>query len=168
MQDINYRQFENLYRKAELLCAGGDSEAAFRLHIEAAGLGSPMAQFALGDMYAGGVGVARDLKKAEFWYASAFSQGVTAAAINMAFEYRKAGKMNSAKTWLKRAILKGDGEASAILVKIYLEGGPGDKRAAALLKKALLLGPGSISDSTRAEAKRLLGKIDARRRSGKS
>jgi hypothetical protein len=150
---------EELFRDAELLEERGDFRGAFKSLLIAAQKGEILSQLNLGNYYAAGRGVPKDLREAARWYKRAYRNGRSAGAVNLSADLEKQGNIRGAIVWLKRAVAMNDGDACIRLAKIYLEKRNGTETASQLLKQAVSLSPGYISDDGRDEAKKLLNKI---------
>ncbi len=151
---------EELFRDAELKEERGDFSGAFRSLLASARLGNVLGLIDLGNFYANGRGVKKDLREAARWYKRAYRDGQSAGAINLSVDLRKQGNTRGAITWLKRAVAMNDGEAHLQLAKIYLKKRNGAKTAADLLNKAVSFTPSDISDDGREQAEVLLKRIN--------
>jgi TPR repeat protein len=110
----------------------------------------------VGNLYAAGIGVRKDLQEAARWYKRAYRNGQSAGAINFSVDLRKQGNSRGAITWLKRAVAMGDGEACLQLAQMYLRSHRQIKVAISLLKKAVASWPSDISEESRDEAAAIL------------
>ena len=151
-----------LFRDAELKEEQGDLRGAFRSLLAAAKRGDILSPLNLGNFYASGRGVRKNLQEAARWYKRAYRSGQSAGAINLAVDLQKQGNVRGAIAWLKRAVVMDDGEACVQLAQIYLKRRNGAKTAANLLRKAISLSPSNISDESKEHAKVLLRRIDKR------
>ncbi len=104
--------------------AAGGSGAAAAVEVEpetldtrraAAEQGDPEAQNQLGEMYAGGAGVAKDVRQAAKWYLQAAEQGHGPAQLNLGLAYAAGlgvpGDHVRAHLWLNLASTGGDEDA---------------------------------------------------------
>jgi TPR repeat protein len=157
------RSAEELFRDAELREERGDFRGAFKSLLIAAKRGDLLSSLNLGNYYAVGRGVRKDLREAARWYKRAYRLGNSDGALNLSVDLENQGNTRGAIAWLKRAVAMDDGDAHVRLAKIYLKKRNGAETASNLLNQALLLGPGYISDDARDEAKKLLNKIVRRR-----
>src|SRR5581483_2064558 len=105
--------------------------------------GDALAQFTLGNYYAFGTGVSRDLVKAPKWHRKAAEQGLAQAQLRLAYEYvngigLKTDPIEAVK-WLRRAAEHGSTEAQFELGRSYAEGqgvGENPVQAATWYRKA--------------------------------
>ncbi len=147
---------EGLFREAEQHEEKGDFRGAFKCLLAAAQLGHHMSQLNLGNFYASGTGVKRDLAKAAHWYKKAYKNGNNDGALNLAIDKRNGGNIRSAVIWFKKAVAMNSGEACIELAKIYKARKGGQKTAADLLRRALRMSRDNISDLGKEEAESLL------------
>ncbi len=152
----DYEKAEELFRDAELKEERGDFKGAFKSLLTAARLGDVSSQINLGNFYARGKGVRKDLKEAARWYKKAYRSGRSAGAVNLSVDLQRQGNMRGAIAWLKRAVAMNDGDACVQLAKLYMAKRGGAKTAAALLKTALSLNRSETSDEAREQAQRML------------
>ena len=150
---------ERLFLEAEQYEENGDFRNAFERLLTAAQLGDVGSQLNLGNFYARGKGVRKNLEKAAYWYKKAYKNGESYGAFNLAIDRRNEGKIRSAVIWLKRAIAMNHGEACIALAKISSARKGGQKTATNLLRRALRLSRDFVSDDAKEEAKSLLKKI---------
>jgi TPR repeat protein len=150
---------EALFLKAERYEEKKDFRNAFKCLLTAAELGDAGCQINLGNFYAWGRGVRKNLKEAAHWYKKAYKNGDRCGALNLAIDKRNAGNVRSAVIWFKKAIAMNDGDACIELAKIYIPRKHGQKAAAELLRQALLMGRDDISDAGKEEAESLLKEI---------
>lgn len=148
-----------LFLKAEQYEKKGDFIGAFKCLLAAAQLGHTMSQLNLGNFYASGTGVRRNLEKAAHWYKEAYKNGDSDGALNLAIDRRNEGDVRSAAIWFKKAIEMDSGDACIALAKIYNSRRGGQKAAANLLKRALRMSRDNISDIAKEEAETLLRKF---------
>ncbi|CAM9437071.1 unnamed protein product, partial [Hapterophycus canaliculatus] len=66
-----------------------DNEKAFKLHLQAANMGMPRAQFNTAVHYAEGTGIERNLPEAVFWFEKAGASGVPQAMLNLGKMYEE-------------------------------------------------------------------------------
>lgn len=147
---------ERLFLEAEQYEEKGDFGAAFKRLLAAAQLGHVGSQLNLGNFYASGTGARRSLEKAAYWYKKAYKNGYSTGALNLAIDRRNEGNLRSAAIWFKKAIAMNNGEACIELAKIYKARKGGQKAAADLLRRALLMSRDDISDDAREKAESLL------------
>lgn len=150
---------EDLFREAEQHEEKGDFRGAFNCLLAAAELGHHMSQLNLGNFYASGTGVRRDLAKAAHWYKKAYKNGNNDGALNLAIDRRNEGNLRSAVVWFKKAIAMNSGEACIELAKMYGARKGGQRAAANLLRRALRMSRDNISELAREKAKSLLKEI---------
>jgi len=86
--------------------------------------GDAASQVQVGESYASGEGVARDLKQAAEWYRKAADKGDIAGEVHLAALYRDGGKsfprdMMQAANWYRKAAEQGDITAQATLGVLY-------------------------------------------------
>ncbi len=162
----NASRAEKLLSDAERYESSGHFRKAFRCLQTAAYLGDAGGQVNLGNFYAWGRGVRRDLAKAAYWYKKTYRSrsGVTAlsgvAALNLAIDRRNAGNIRSAVFWFKRAIAMKEGDAFIELAKMYQARRAKRRAAAGLLRRALRLSRDHISDAAKEKAASLLCQIE--------
>lgn len=147
---------EDLFLEAEQHEEKGDFRAAFKRLLAAAQLGHGMSQLNLGNFYASGTGVRKDLEKAAHWYKKAYKNGDNDGALNLAIDRRNQGNLRSAVAWFKKAIAMNSGDACIELAKIYGARRGGQKAATDLLKRALRMSRDNISDDAKEKAESLL------------
>jgi hypothetical protein len=92
--------------------------------VARASAGNAAAQVRVGECYAAGQGVARDLQQAAEWYRRAADKGDMAAEVHLAALYRDGGKgfprqMDQAAEWYRRAAEQGDAGAQGTLGLLY-------------------------------------------------
>jgi len=154
---------ESLFREAELAEESGNLREAFESLSAAARMGHVGSQLNLGNYFAWGRGVKRNLKRAAFWYTKAYRQGDSTAAQNLAIDRLSQGKIRSAVAWFKKAIAMNNGEACVALAKVYRARKGGQKASEELLRRAVKLSRDDISESARDEARSLLERSSKRR-----
>jgi tetratricopeptide (TPR) repeat protein len=145
-----------LFNEADRYEEMGDFRNAFKCLLTAAQLGDSWGQVNLGNFYAAGTGVGRDLEKAAYWYKKAYKNGNNDGALNLAIDRKNQGNLRSAVLWLKKAIAMNSGPACIELAKIYDARKGGQKAAANLLRRALRMSRDNISDDARDQAESLL------------
>jgi hypothetical protein len=89
-----------------------------------ANAGDAVSQVLVGESYASGIGVTRDLKQAAEWYRRAADKGDTGGEVHLAALYRDGGKnfprdMAQAAEWYRKAAGQGDVTAQATLGVLY-------------------------------------------------
>jgi TPR repeat protein len=89
-----------------------------------ANAGDPAAQVLVGESYAAGGGVARDLNQAAEWYRKAAGKNDISGELHLAALYRDGGKgflrdMEQAATWYRKAAEQGDVSAQATIGLLY-------------------------------------------------
>ena len=138
----------------------GNLKNAFKCLLASARLGDTGAQLNLGNFYATGKGIRRDLAEAARWYQKAYKVGERTGATNLAIDRRNAGRTRSAVIWFKKAIAMNDGDACIELAKLYRHHKTKEKAACDLLRRALLMNRSDISDAGKEEAASLLHDIE--------
>ncbi len=156
---------ESLFNEADECEEMGDLRGAFKRFLIAAQLGHAMSQVSLGNFYASGKAVKRDLEEAAHWYKKAYKNGYRDGALNLAIDRRNQGNSRSAMVWFKKAIAMDSGDACIELAKIYGARKRGQKAAANLLKRALRMSKDDISEDTKEKAEFLLKAMPKGRRS---
>jgi TPR repeat protein len=104
--------------------AGPQNSSIDAALLAKANAGDPAAQVLVGESYAAGKGVARDLNQAAEWYREAAGKGDTAAELHLAALYRDGGKglprdMEQAAAWYRKAADQGDVGAQATLGLLF-------------------------------------------------
>jgi TPR repeat protein len=155
-KDGKRQSAEVLFLKAERCEEKHDFSAAFKHLLTAAHLGHAMSQVSLGNFYASGKGVGKDLEKAAHWYKKAYKNGYRDGALNLAIDKRKVGELRSAVLWFKKAIAMNSGDACVQLAEIYRARRGGQKPAASVLERALQMSTDDISSETKRRAEFLL------------
>lgn len=145
-----------LFREAELHEEARHFKAAFECLLAGAQMDDSGCQLNLGNFYANGTGVRKDLKKAAYWYKRAYKNGSSCGALNLAIDRRNEGNARSATIWFKKAIAMDDGDACIHLAKMYRTRKDGGKAARDLLKQALRL---EMSEASEEEAESLLKEL---------
>jgi TPR repeat protein len=156
MKPVKTPNADRLFREAELHEEKGDLRAAFYCLLSAAQLGHPMSQVNLGNFYASGTGVRKNLAKAAHWYKKAYKNGNSDGALNLAIDKKNEGNVRSAVTWFKKAIAMNCGDACIELAKIYKTQKRGQKTAVGLLRRAVKMSKNEISDDAKERAESLL------------
>jgi TPR repeat protein len=92
--------------------------------VARANAGDTAAEVRVGECYAAGQGVARDLTQAAEWYRRAAEKGDMAGELRLAALYRDGGKgfprqMDQAAEWYRRAAEQGDAGAQGTLGLLY-------------------------------------------------
>lgn len=134
------------------------AEAA-RCLLKAAALGHSSSQLNLGNFYASGTGVRKNLTKAAYWYMAAHRRGNPTAARNLAIDKVSAGNTRSAILWFKKGIDKQDGGSYIGLAKIYVGQRDGKEKAIRLLERVRKMSKMHASDLDREQAEELLAKL---------
>lgn len=156
----NEKRSEQLFRRAELAEAAGEMKSVFNLLTRAAHLGNTGAQVNLGNFYASGTATEQDFEKAAKWYTSAYRNGGSSGANNLAIDLRNQGKTKEAILWFKRAVALNDGDAAVELAKLLKDQPNGSRMAIKYLKQAISMKRCNITDDGKAKAKRLLRKLE--------
>jgi hypothetical protein len=109
---------------AALLPASAQTAEIDPALLAKANTGDPAAQIAVGESYAAGKGVARDLNQAADWYRKAAGKNDLSAELHLAALYRDGGKgfardMAQAAAWYRKAAEQGDATAQATLGLLY-------------------------------------------------
>ena len=104
--------------------AGAQSSGIDAALLALANSGDAAAQVLVGESYAAGKGVERDLKQAAEWYRRAAEKGDVAGELHLAALYRDGGKgfardMVQAAAWYQRAAEQGDPGAQGTLGLLY-------------------------------------------------
>ena len=152
----NKPRAESLFLEAEQYEEKGDFENAFHRLLAAAQLGHRMSQLNLGNFYASGTGVRRNLEKAAHWYKKVYKNGDSDGALNLAIDRKNEGRGRSEVIWFKKAVAMNNGDACIELAKIYNARRSGQEAAAELLRRALRMNRDDISDDAKEKAKSLL------------
>jgi TPR repeat protein len=150
---------EKLFSMAERYEERGEFKKAFECLLAAARSGHTGCQVSLGNFYAWGKGVRKNLDKAAHWYKKAYENGDSSGAFNLAIGMKNEGRVRSAIVWFKKAIAMNDGDARISLAKIFIDQKGGQKTATALLKPALRMSRENISDDAKIQAESLLKKM---------
>ena len=103
-----------------------EDEATAKAVRKSAEAGNASAQYSLGLLYTGGVGVPQDYGQAKWWFEQASKQGHVGAQVDLGMLYLQgAGAPQSAQMamfWFSQAAEHGDGLACAKLGWMYAEG----------------------------------------------
>jgi TPR repeat protein len=121
------RRLLNVFILLLVLCASLFAEVPnFEEVKKRAEAGNAVAQFNLGVMYAGGMGVPKDDVEAVKWYRKAADQGVASAQCNLGFMYHQGKGVPKdaveAVKWYREAADQGDVRAQSNLGFMYAEG----------------------------------------------
>jgi TPR repeat protein len=103
--------FDEAYRHEE----SGDYKRAYAALLTGAKLGDSSCQINLGNAYADGSGVRKNLEEAARWYKKAYRNGERCGALNLAIDRCKQGNIRSAIIWFKKAIALSEGSACIAL-----------------------------------------------------
>ncbi|MDX5366659.1 MAG: peptidoglycan-binding protein [Alphaproteobacteria bacterium] len=94
--------------------------------MDAANRGDAAAQYAVGDRYANGEGVAQDMAEAAKWFERSANQGLAAAQYRLATQYEKGRGVKQddrlAREWYEKAAQGGNVKAMHNLAVIHAEG----------------------------------------------
>jgi TPR repeat protein len=150
---------EHLLTDAERLEEAGNYKAAARVLRRGAKLGNTSCQINLGNYYAAGTGVRKNLERAAHWYKTAYKNGDRSGALNLAIDKRNHGATRSAEGWFKKAVAMRDGGAHVELAKMYLAQGKKEPAAHELLRKVTNMSRDDASIDEKAEAASLLRKL---------
>ena len=104
--------------------AGSQTSGIDAVLLAKATAGDAAAQMQVGEGYAAGKGIKRDLKQAAEWYRKAAEKGSVAGQIHLAALYRDGGQgfardMAQAAEWYRKAAEQGDADAQATLGLLY-------------------------------------------------
>jgi TPR repeat protein len=147
---------ERLLSDAERFEESGNYKMAAEMLLRGAKLGSDSCQLNLGNYYADGTGVRRDLGKAAHWYKNAYKNGNSWGAFNLAIDKRNNGDLRSAERWFKKAIAMRHGGAHLQLAKMYLAQCKEEATAHKLLRQVIRMSRDNASSDEKAEAESLL------------
>jgi TPR repeat protein len=150
---------ERLFLEAYRYEEARDFKSAFKCLLASAQLGDSGSQINLGNFYAEGKGVRRNLDEAARWYRKAYKGGERTGALNLAIDLKKAGKTRSAVIWFRKAVAMNDGSACIALAKLYMARKGEQKTVADLLRPVLSMSRADISDDEKEEAQSLLEEI---------
>lgn len=148
-----------LFVEAERFEEKREFSKAFRCLSKAAALGHSSSQLNLGNYYASGTGVRKDLTKAAYWYKAAYRLGNVTAARNLAIDRVSEGNIRSAITWFNKGVEKNDGGSFVALAKIYADQRGGRGKAIKLLKRVGKLSRTNASDLDREQAQAHLAQL---------
>ena len=157
---VKNKQAEAIFLEAERYEDKGDFEKAFQCLFKAAKMGHGWSKLNLGNFYANGTGVKKDLAMAAYWYKAAFRQGDVVAARNLAIDRAAAGNIRSAITWFRKGVDGGDGGSFIKLAQIYAGRRGGKPKAIELLRSVNGLPDTGASDLDREQAQELLKKLE--------
>lgn len=104
--------------------AGPQNSGIDAVLMAKANAGDPAAQVLVGESYAAGRGLERDLNRAAEWYRKAADKNDLSAELHLAALYRDGGKglprdMEQATAWYRKAAEQGDVGAQATLGLLY-------------------------------------------------
>lgn len=154
-----HQEAERLFLIAERLEDKRKLSAAFQFLSKAAMLGHSASQLNLGNFYASGTGVRKNLRKAAYWYRAAYRGGISAGARNLAIDRASVGNVRSAILWFKKGIERKDGGSYVELARIYATRRGGKEKAIKLLEDVRRLSKTDATDLDREHAERLLAKL---------
>jgi TPR repeat protein len=166
MDKARYDQ-ESLLVEAERLEEAGNYKLAAKVLLRGAKSGNTSCQLNLGNYYASGTGVRRNLEKATHWYKAAYKNGNRAGALNLAIDERDRGDFGAAERWFKKAIAMEDGSAYIELAKMYVAHDRKRLTTLDLLRQVIKMNRDNVSVDEKEEAKSLLRTLrsEAQRRS---
>jgi TPR repeat protein len=98
-------QFGPFLSESERHEANGDFKKAFISLLAGAKSGDSSCQINLGNAYADGKGVRKNISEAARWYKAAYRQGERCAANNLAIDRQTQGNIRSAIFWFKGQLL---------------------------------------------------------------
>jgi TPR repeat protein len=150
---------ENFLADAERLEEAGNYKMASRVLRRGAKLGNTSCQINLGNYYAAGTGVRKNLERAAHWYGTAYKNGDRSGALNLAIDKRNHGAFRSAEGWFKKAVAMRDGGAHVELAKMYISQGKKEPAAHELLRQVTKMSRDDASIDEKAEAAALLRKL---------
>jgi tetratricopeptide (TPR) repeat protein len=158
------QQAEALFAAAEYFESIGANHVALRCLQEAAKAGHDLSQHQLGNLYAAGRGVRKNLLKAQVWYKKAFYNrtrtiSYSSPAVSLAVNLKKSGDLAGAIRWFEKARALEDGGAYVELARIYAERKHGRKKAEMLLREMLKLNSENVTEVDRENANALLAKM---------
>jgi TPR repeat protein len=147
---------ERLLSEAEGFEEADNYKLAAKVLLRGAKSGDTSCQLNLGNYYASGTGVRKNLEKAAYWYETAYKNGNRAGALNLAIDERNRGDFRAAEKWFKRAVAMHDGSAYIELAKMYVTQGKKRLEALELLRQVIKMSWDNVSIDEKAEAKSLL------------
>ena len=150
---------ERLLIEVERFEKADNHKSAAKVLLRGAKSGDTSCQLNLGNYYASGTGVRKNLEKAAYWYEMAYRNGNRAGALNLAIDKRNRGAFEAAETWFKKAVAMQDGSAHIELAKMYATQGKKKRAALELLKQVIKMNRDNVSIDEKAEAKSLLRKL---------
>jgi TPR repeat protein len=147
---------ERLLIEAERFEEADNYKLAAKVLLRGAKSGDTTCQLNLGNYYASGTGVRKNLVKAAYWYETAYKNGNRAGALNLAIDERNRGDFRAAERWFKKAVAMHDGSAYIELARMYVAQGKKRLAALELLRQVIKLNRDNVSIDEKAEAKSLL------------
>lgn len=159
MVNSNNKDIELFLVDAERLEEVGNYKMAAHALRRGAAEGNILCQINLGNYYAAGTGVRKNLKKAAYWYRKAYQNGSRFGAFNLAIDKRDLGDFRSAEGWFRKAVAMRDGSAHLELAKMYIARNRNTRVAAELLRRATKMSADDVSEEEKAEAEALLEEI---------
>jgi hypothetical protein len=120
----NWKQFAYSAALLAFVSAQAQTAGIDPTLLAKANAGDAVAQVLVGESYAAGKGIERDLKQAAEWYGKAAAKGDLAGERHLAVLYRDGGKgfprdMTQAAEWYRKAAEQGDAGAQATLGTLY-------------------------------------------------
>jgi TPR repeat protein len=100
----------------------GQHEEAFKWVMKAAAQGCIQAEYIIGQLYAHGEGVEKNIPEAVKWYTKAAEQGHAGAHNNVGSIHHEKGQHEEAVKWFKKAANQGDANGEANLGFCYENG----------------------------------------------
>jgi TPR repeat protein len=155
MDKVRYDR-ERLLIEAERFEKADNYKLAAKVLLRGAKSGDTACQLNLGNYYASGTGVRKNLEKAAHWYKTAYKNGDRAGALNVAIDERNRGDFQAAERWFKKAVAMQDGSAHIELAKMYVTQGKKRNAALELLRQVIKMNRDNVSIDEKAEAKSLL------------
>lgn len=156
------KDVSSLFLAAERFESTRQLRRAFQCLSEAANLGHASSQLNLGNYFASGIGVRKNLSKAAYWYKRAYRNGNEMAARNLALDKLAVGDTRSAIRWLRKGIEMKDGSSYVVLARIYSRQRGGKGKAERLLRRVSKLSSDYACELDQEEAAALLAEIRAR------
>jgi len=153
------QEAKTLFEAADRFEEKNQFREAFRCLSKSAALGHSSSQLNLGNFYASGRGVKKDLAKAAYWYKVAYRGGNVTAARNLAVDRVASGNTKSAILWFSKGVEKKDGGSFVGLAKIYARQRDGKRKAIKLLKRVRNLTSSDASDLDKEQAQELLSQL---------
>jgi TPR repeat protein len=155
----HHKRAEALFLEAERFEEGRHFGKAFRCLLKAAELGHSSSQLNVGNFFASGTGVRKNLRNAAYWYRAAYRSGNTSAARNLGIDKVSEGNIRSAILWFKRGIKQKDGGSFVALAKLYATRRGGKVKAIQLLKRVGKLSRSDASEHDQEQARALLSQL---------